>query len=164
MKIIKATILVLGAFSSFALYAGTQTAQLPVTASVAAKCNAITPNTLAFGAVDPIATGNIDVATTMTFTCTKNTAYWIALDGGQSGNVTARYMLNTANTDQLTYSIYTNSTRTQNWGVTNGVDTYNVASSLPGLQTVNVYGRVVVPQLTASNGSYNDSVTITLNF
>ena len=139
--------------------AATDTATLTVTASVAAVCN-VQSATLAFGTYDPAA-ANLDASTTINLTCTPGTNYDIGLDGGGSGNVSARQMAN-GGASTLNYGMYQDATRTINWGDTVGTDTITGVGA-GGLQSHTVFGRIPTGQFVAT-GAYNDTVTITVTF
>ena len=103
---------------------------------------------------------NIDQSSTITVTCTTGAAYNVGLDGGGSGNINARRMIN--GTNNVGYQLYSNSARTNVWGNTVGTDT--VAGSGNGTsQTLTVYGRVP-PQTTPVAAVYNDTVNVTVTY
>jgi spore coat protein U-like protein len=139
--------------------AATDTANLTVTASVAAVCN-VQSATMAFGAYDPAAPSDLDAATTINLTCTPGTTYDIGLDGGGSGNVSARQMLNGGAT--LDYGMYQDASRATNWGDSVGTDTVSGVGG-GGLQSHTVFGRIPTGQFV-STGAYIDTVTITVTF
>jgi spore coat protein U-like protein len=112
-----AAVLVAGDGDTPAL-AATDTATLTPSASVAGVCT-IQATTLAFGAYDPTAPGDLDATTTVNLTYTPGTPYDLGLDGGGSGNIAALQMTNGPAT--LDYSMF--AARTVNWDDTVGVDT-----------------------------------------
>jgi spore coat protein U-like protein len=114
---------------------------------------------LDFGTQGPLV-ANIDQTSTITVTCTTGAAYNVGLDGGGSGNINARRMIN--GTNNVGYQLYSNSARTNVWGNTVGTDT--VAGSGNGTsQTLTVYGRVP-PQTTPVAAVYNDTVNVTVTY
>ncbi len=137
----------------------TVTTTFPVSATVAASCQ-VTATALAFPNYDAIAGAAVDGQSALTVTCTKASPYTIALDAGANSALAtagARAMVSGAN--HLDYNLFSDVGRTTLWG---GATT--VAGTGTGLaQTVNVYGRIPagqnVPALT-----YNDTVTVTVNF
>lgn len=137
--------------------AGTDTDHLTVTARVQSGCS-LAGGTLDFGAyvsgqpTDLDATGAINFVNcsgTLTFT----------LDGGLSGSVAARAMQ--AGSSRLSYQIYRNPTRTAVWGT--GSDAHGVILLTPQSGSVQVYGRIPRGQ-AVPDGTYTDTVTITLSF
>lgn len=166
IKTTKICLLTLGLIASYAGHAATITTSFQVTADIAAKCNTVTANTLAFGTFDPVAATNLDVNTTMAVTCSRNTPYTIALNGGSTATGTIANRLMTNGTDTLQYQIYTTTGRTIVWG-----DGTGTSQTVPGTgsgvaQTVNVYGRIPGTQVPANPpvGSYTDTITVTVTF
>ncbi|MDH3791573.1 MAG: spore coat U domain-containing protein [Rhodospirillales bacterium] len=150
---------VLGAGSwSMPAFALTDTANLTVSASVAAVCN-VQAATLAFGAYDPAA-ADLDAITTVDVTCTPGTTYDVGLDGGGGADVANRQMANGGAT--LNYSMYRDAARTLNWGDTVGVDTVGGAGG-GGVISHTVYGRIPTGQFVAT-GAYGDTVIITVTY
>jgi spore coat protein U-like protein len=102
------------------------------------------------------ATGNVSV------TCTNSAPYTIALDGGvaAASDPTQRKM--TRASEEVVYGLYQNSSRTQPWGDSPGVNTASsTGTGLP--QNFTVYGRVPAQQ-TPSPGVYSDTVVVTLSY
>ncbi|MBF7979262.1 MULTISPECIES: spore coat U domain-containing protein [Rahnella] len=92
--------------------------------------------------------------------CVNGLAYKIVMDGGSSGVVTARRMVNTTNSAvSLQYNLYTTAARTTVWDNTTGVsNTGNGAD-----QWATVYGRVPA-QTTPAAGVYQDTVNVTVSW
>ena len=138
--------------------AGTATANLGVSASVAATCT-ITTSAVAFGTY----TGSqVDATGSVTAKCITGTAWTIGLGTGTGPDATTsnRKMSSGANT--LGYSLYSDSTRATNWGNAIGTDT--VAGIGTGAsQNQTVYGRIPGGTVTAT-GNYSDTVVATINF
>jgi spore coat protein U-like protein len=136
----------------------TSIAAFSITATVVPSCT-ITANTLSFGAY----TGTAASATsTLSVKCSNGTPYNVGLDPGQASGatVTTRKMVKGSKT--LNYSLFSDSGRTTNWGITVGTDT--VAGTGTGLaQTLTVYGQVPGGQKPAA-GSYADTVTATITY
>jgi spore coat protein U-like protein len=94
--------------------------------------------------------------------CTSGASYTVALDGGTTGatNPTQRKMSQA--TEQVTYGLYQNSSRTLPWGDSSGG--FAATGSGSGLsQNLTVYGRVPA-QNTPSAGTYTDTVVVTLSY
>jgi spore coat protein U-like protein len=155
--------------------AATATANLVVTASVAAKCT-ITTSPLDFGAYDPVvanattaqnATGSVTVA------CTKgSTGLSIGIGNGNNFSGGTRRMAGGG--DFLTYAIFRPPDNTPGtacafpgtlaWGTTIGTDTLaltNAASKSP--RTYNVCGTIPAGQ-DVTVATYGDTVVATINF
>ncbi|HUP91869.1 MAG TPA: spore coat U domain-containing protein [Solimonas sp.] len=143
-------------------YAATATTSFNVTASVIDVCT-VTASTLAFGTYNPIAATNLDGTSTVGVLCTLNTPYNVRLAAGTNGSsVTARKMIRASGTELMSYSLFRDSSRSQNWGVTDNTDTSNgTGSGL--LQNITVYGRIPASENVPA-GSYSDSVLVTVNY
>ncbi len=148
-----------------AAYAATSTTTFTVGATVADSCS-VTANALSFGSIDPLvnATTNTDATTTIDVTCANGTTYDVGLDaGGATGaTVTTRAMTDGVS-GALSYSLYSDTGRTTNWG--NTVDTDTVSGTGTGAaQTLTVYGRVPSGQETAPTGTYTDTINVTVTY
>ena len=62
----------------------------------------------------------------------------------------------------VSYNLYRDAARTQEWGTTVGTNTGTGAGN-GQIQTIPVYGRVA-PQATPAPGVYTDTITITVTF
>ena len=153
--------LTLLAFAVSTAQAATVTNTMPVKIVIQNACNVTTtaPTTLDFGTQGPLV-ANIDQTSTITVICTTGAGYNVGINGGSSGSVTARTMLNGAT--PVNYSLFRDSARTLNWGNTVGTDT--LAGTGNGTsQALTVYGRVP-PQTTPAAATYNDTVTVTVTY
>lgn len=114
-----------------------------------------------FGNYDGFSTTNLDSSSTITISCApSNTSYTISLDGGLHGPINNRTMRAANGNDKLTYNLYTDASRSIIWGNGSGsTQTVPGSSSFP----ITVYGRIP-PGQNAGVSSYNDIVTITVNF
>jgi spore coat protein U-like protein len=155
--------------------AGSQPANLAVTASIAANCT-ISTTAVAFGAYDPVVT---NAATALNGTgsviigCTKGSAPTITLSLGANASGAQRNMLNGSNTDLLAYQLYqpTNNTTpstctfpgTTVWGTTGANIFTPLAPGSKASRTFMVCGTVAAGQ-DVSVGSYSDTVVATVNF
>lgn len=143
-----------------ALGTSPQTTTLPITASIAARCQ-VSAAGIAFGNYDP--TANSDQTGSISIQCTKGTAATISLDEGLFG--AGRQMTRTAAPlDTLTYELYSDVAGGTVWGSGNGGATvpYNAADS--STQILTVFGRIPSGQITATVGDYSDTVTVTVTF
>jgi spore coat protein U-like protein len=161
-----------GITASLALLAGspvfaTSTTQsLSVTASVSNTCAFNTVNSLAFGAYDPTilnAQGGSDlsVGTTFSITCTNNASVTIGMDSGLHESGGSREMVSGANS--LSYALYQDANHGTGWGNNDGNGAAETTTGTGAAQTINVYGVVPKGQ-SAPNGTYSDTVTITLTY
>ncbi len=141
--------------------AGTVTATMPVTITIQNACDvsSVAPTTMDFGTQGPL-TSAVNQTSTISVTCTSGAAYNIGLDGGSSGNINGRTMVNGSNS--VAYQLYSDANHTTVWGNTIGTDT--VASTGTGSsQAFTVYGRVPA-QATPPAGTYNDTVNVTVTY
>jgi spore coat protein U-like protein len=158
---------VLGAGS--ALAASPTTGSFTVTAAIQKNCTIVSSPTLDFGNVDPTLTTDIDVSVSLVNRCTKGTSFTIALDDGLTGAFTGRKMESAgANTDQLSYNLYTDAARTTVFGDGTGA-TSTASGTGAGMvgagndQTTVIYGRLTQGE-DVSADNYSDTVAITITY
>ena len=154
--------------------AATATANLVVTATVAAKCT-ITTTPLDFGEYDPVvanATTALNATGSVTVACTKgSTGLSVGLDNGGNFSGTRRMA---GGGDFLGYAVYRPPNNTPGtacsfpgtlaWGTTIGTDTLaltNAASK--AARTYNVCGTIPAGQ-DVTVATYSDTVVATINF
>jgi spore coat protein U-like protein len=162
----KRTVLILATFALLAMvapaFAQTATANLAVTANVAAACS-VSTTAVAFGAYNPIDPNPLLGVGSIVASCTKGTGSRIDLSSGTgSGTTTGRKMTGSLGT--LNYNLYTDASRTTTWGDNIGAPGLVIPmapDSTP--RTFPVYGKVPAVQ-DAFAGSYADSVLVTVNF
>ena len=156
--------------------ANTATANLAVSASVAANCT-ISTGALSFGAYDPVVTNAAAALNagngSVTIACTKGSAPSITLDLGANAVSTQRNMKNTANTDVLGYQLYQPPNTTPGtactfpgstvWGTTVAQTFTPTSPASKASRTYNVCGTVSGGQ-DVSVGTYQDTVVATVNF
>lgn len=147
-------------FSSAAL---ADTDSMTVSADVSSSCE-VTADNLAFGTVNVLSADPVAATSNISVTCTADTAYDIGLDGGNSADVAARYMTDTATTpNQLNYNLYQETTHDTVWGNTDGTDT--VAGTGTGsAQGHTVYGEVVGGQSGLPSGTYDDTINVAIYY
>ena len=161
--ILAAPVLAMGFFGASEIRAAIQTDTFDVTATIIASCS-ITANDLSFGNYDPLSATALDQTSTISVTCSNGADYDIQLSGGISADVNARTMDDDATgTNLLNYSLFRDSGRTDNWGVSNGIDTYQ-GTGTGSAQTITVYGRIPAGQTTPPIGAYTDTITATIEY
>lgn len=153
--------------------AQTAGATVNVSATVNSQCNVLSPSlTMAFGAVDVLASGGKDAPVTLRVQCNKGAAAGISADnGGNFGNGTRRL---TNGTDTLGYSIlqptgatFSGCPATIAAGTELGstaLDVRSLWTASGGPRDITLCGRLETPQESASGGSYTDTVTITVSY
>jgi spore coat protein U-like protein len=85
----------------------------------------------------------------------------ISLDNGSNGGLgpTTRYMIN--GTNKVQYGLYQDSAYATSWGSGSAKLTTNVTAVST---TFNVYGEITAAAPAAIQGSYSDTVTITITY
>ena len=164
MKRTVLSLIAIAAISAPVFAANSQSANLNVTASVAANCT-ITTSPVAFGAYDPVtanaatdltASGSVNVA------CTKGTAATIDLGTGSNFLGGTRRM--GSGSDFLNYSLFKDAALTQAWGtgIAGGTTAaYNAPNK--NVNSVTVFGMVPQAQ-DVTVGAYADVVVATINY
>lgn len=135
--------------------AATQTANLGVSANIAGTCS-IGVGSMAFGAYSGAA---LNGTATFTVNCTSGIGYAISANNGNNFSTTRRLTSGAGNF--LSYSLYTEATRTTTWDTTAG---HTVLGSGSGAdQTITVYGTIPATQ-SANTGNFSDTVTMTITY
>ena len=158
--------------TSVPAYAGSASANLGVSASVAANCT-ITTAPVAFGAYDPIVT-NASTALSgtgsVTIACTKSSVPTIGLGLGANAVGAVRNMV--AGGVSLPYELYQAPTNvagaacgalTTVWGTSGAGLLTTVAAPSKAARTYNVCGSIPAGADVAA-GAYADTVVATVNF
>lgn len=147
-----------------AAFAATATANLSISASVAAVCT-VSTSPVAFGAYDPVvanAAAALNANGSVTVACTKGAS--ATVDLGVGGNLSGGSRRMAAGANFLNYALYQDAALTTVWGsgMTGGsTKTYNSTSKAPTALTV--YGSIPAGQDVAV-GSYADTVVATVNY
>ena len=125
-----------------------------VSATVQATC-VISATAMGFGTYTGLAATS---TSSVSVTCTNTTAYNVALNAGTSSGatVTTRKMTGPSSAT-LNYSLYQDSARSVNWGVTTGTDTVTGTGN-GSAQALTVYGAIPAGQYVAP-GAYSDTIT-----
>lgn len=136
----------------------TATTSFLVTATISNACT-ISASNLNFGTY----TGAVLNSTSMiSVSCTKNAPYYVGLDPGRATGATVTTRKLTSGTHTLNYALYSNSTRTTNWGNTVGTDTVTGTGS-GNSQSLTVYGQIPAGQ-SLIPGTYSDTITATITY
>jgi spore coat protein U-like protein len=150
--------------------AGTQTANLGVSATVIKNCSAATTTAVAFGNYTPTGGGAlINANGGVSIACTKSTTFTVSLGGGSTtgGNIAQRLMGDGAG-DTLQYNLYTDATYATVFGDGTGTSkTVNGAGKGMGTQVnTTVFGQMVDSPTNAAvpPGAYTDTVLATVTF
>lgn len=155
-----ASFIVVGScLSSKTAEAATTSSTFNVTATVQATCTVSATN-LAFGVYTGVqATGT----TAISVSCTNTTAYQVGLNAGTTSGatVTTRQMTGPS-AALLSYALYRDAARTQNWGNTAGTDTVSGTGD-GNTRSITVYGNVPAGQYVTP-GSYSDTIVVTVTY
>jgi len=150
--------------------AGTESGVVVVTASIPPSCT-IGTAAIAFNSYDPVnvhATVPDDQTGDIVIRCTKGaTGISIGLGNGANNTGSQRRMVNSSDpTTTVDYEIYKETARSTVWGPgdggshRSGADMNGTGSNV----TVTMFGRIPPHQLTATAGSYNDTLVSTILF
>jgi spore coat protein U-like protein len=159
-----AMLMLLVAVSSRSDAAGSASANLSVSASVANNCT-ISTSPLAFGAYDPVvanASTNLDATGMVTVACTKGATATIGLGLGSNASGNTRRMTD-GSSNFLSYEVYQDSSRSTIWGNSGAELLSPSAAPSKAMRDFTVYGRIPSNQDVPA-GSYGDTVTATVNF
>lgn len=137
----------------------TVTGEFGVLATVVAGCTVSATN-LAFGNY----TGAVNNSTsTLSVICTSGTTYTVSLNAGLAtgATVTNRSMTGPGSA-LLRYSLFSNSTRTTNWGNSSATNWVNGTGN-GTTQPFTVYGQIPAGQYVKP-GSYTDTITVSVAY
>jgi spore coat protein U-like protein len=145
--------------------AATSTGNLGVSATVATNC-VLTVATLNFGTYRP-GNGNRNANGAIRVRCTNGLAYTVSLGTGLAPAATDTNRGMQRGAALLSYQLFKNAARTQNWGQTLVAD--RMAGTGNGLGTDNlmrVFGRIPDSgsNLLAVAGVYTDTVMVTVTY
>lgn len=141
--------------------AGSSSFGFAASASVSATCNpSFAVQDIDFG-THGLLTASIDTTATVSPQCTNTTPYQVGLDNGLYAVGNTRRMRSSGGR-HVGYELYRNAGRSQRWGNTPNTDT--VAGTGTGSpQSLPIYARVA-PQTTPPEGTYSDTVTVTIYY
>jgi spore coat protein U-like protein len=137
---------------------------LLVPATARAACT-ISVTSVSFGSYDVYTSSPDDSTGTVTYRCgASNNNITVTLSSGAAGTFSLRTMKQGVS-DQLSYNLYTDATRTTIWGDGTAGTSFYSASNPPKNQDVvlTVYGRIPAQQ-DARIGAYTDTVVATIQF
>ncbi|XUY29093.1 Csu type fimbrial protein [Agrobacterium sp. rho-8.1] len=138
------------------------TTTFAVQMTIQGECKINSAGTLNFGN-RVLLDSNVDQTSDIVVLCTASTPFTIGLSAGSGANATvSNRLLTSAGGATIGYSLYTNSARTSVWGNTVGVDR-QASTGTGAAQNFTVFGRVAA-QTTPVIGTYNDTVTVTINY
>jgi len=144
---------------------GSVTTNMAVSAKVVHFCKTQSASVLKFE--DFRADTAKDTTATVSVACTSTSPIEILLGAGANGgSASGARKMSDGGSNTIDYNLYSDSTRTVNWGDTTGSAGNTVTGSGAGLGTAvenTVYGRIPV-QEGAVPGSYTDTVLVTINY
>jgi len=139
---------------------------LAYSSAVQAVCTVLT-TPVTFGSYDVFSSSPLDAEGSITVSCNENPPSTVVVSiesSPNSGSFDPRMMKLIAGSDMLEYNFFTDTSRTQIWGDGSGstfMQSRRVHKNKPWTQPV--YGRIP-PLQDASAGSYNETVTVTINW
>jgi spore coat protein U-like protein len=139
--------------------AATASGTLSVSVVVQPSCT-VSGATLDFGTYSSGQAGDLTGFTRINYNNCPTGQLRFELNGGANGTTTTR-KLSDGKGGLLSYGIFRDSARTQNFG--QGSDARLVTLSAPGSGQISVYGKIPGGQVVAG-GTYTDTVVITLDF
>jgi spore coat protein U-like protein len=149
--------------------AGSDTANLTVTANVNATCKLSNSVAVAFGTYDPVlanASTPLDATGSFDIKCTKGSSGTMKLGSGlYNANAvgTTRALKAASSANYLNYDLYTSNARSTVWNDTTNTVVYGPAANASA-STQTVYGRIPAAQVNAVADSYADTVVVTVTY
>ena len=144
-------------------YAQPATSSLSVSATVTSNCT-VSTSPLDFGDVNTLSGSNVDGTGGITVTCTNGTDWEAAAGVGSGSGATLLSRRMTFGSNLLSYSLYTDATRTSVWGDGTGTTSLITNTGTGGAQNVTIYGRIGSGQSSAPAGGYADTVSVTITY
>ena len=143
------------------------TAFLLAYSTVAQAVCTVSTTPVTFGSFDVFSPSPLDAEGSLTVSCNQAPHPTVAVSietSPNSGSFDPRMMKLTAGSDMLEYNFFSDTSRTQIWGDGSGstfMQSNTVKKNKPW--TLAVYGRIP-PLQDVSAGSYNETVTVTINW
>lgn len=141
---------------------GSYSEPFTVTATVTTTCS-ISASNLNFGNYNGTV---VNSSTTLSVTCTNKTTYSIGFDNGQHSayiGAWAKYMMGPSS-NLLRYHIYTDCTRSTEWGNTSQGGVQVAGTGTGTAQSIPVCGTIGAGSYGSVPGYYSDTETITLTY
>jgi len=136
-------------------------ATLTPTVEVIDGCTVLTAE-MVFDVSAGAGAGPVDSSTQIDIECTRLALYRVDMDLGSNAAGTQRRMRN-ASGDFIPYAIYRNAARTQTWGSGWGNAPWGIAFGM-GRGSLTAYGRINSVPANLTPGTYEDIVTVSINF
>lgn len=128
---------------------------------IQAQCLAATGADLNFGIAGALQ-NNLDATSTIQVQCSATTPYNISFNQGVNASTVTGRQMRGSSSNLVGYGLYSDASRTSNWGNTVGSDT--IAGTATGApQKYTVYGRVPA-QPTPAPDNYTDVITVTITY
>jgi len=167
VKLAIAAGLVVGSVSvTMPAFASTKSTNLEVKASIGNAC-VVSTVALDFGTYDPNAAEALEGTGKIKTTCTSGASGTIKINKGTNGtgdneNPTRRMLHATAAEKYLSYDVFTDDGRTQQWNHTAIGDAE--LSGTGSEESLTVFGEITVGQTDAIAGDYADTLLVTINY
>jgi spore coat protein U-like protein len=149
--------------------AGTATANMTVTATVANTCTIATVTNVSFGTIPGYFTSAINATTNgeISVQCTSGDSYNITIGTGAHSTVNFRQMADSTATYFIEYVLYSDSGFSTKWG--NNTTQFGNAvlgTGTGSVQLYTVYAQIPIQALTPAPiaASYTDTVLITITY
>lgn len=130
---------------------------LAVPVAAGAACS-VTPQSVSFGSYDPLGASALDGVGSINVSCDAVTMMTVSLSSG-AGTFADRRMNGGAT--QLSYNLYTDTSRVTVWG--DGVGGGSTVSANSSNVDLTVYGRIPASQNVPAN-VYTDTITVTVTY
>lgn len=135
----------------------------PFTSSATVVNNClISATNVSFGTAG-VLSSSLTAAGSISARCTNGDAFRISLNGGASGNVAARTLLQQGGGGIVNYQLYTDSAYSVPWGDGTAGTSMVTGTGSGNAQAISVYGQVPA-QSTPAPGNYSDTITATIVF
>ena len=143
-------------------FAGIDTANMTVSATVPAICTIATTN-MNFGSYNSTQASSTLAQATITATCTGNTYAIVFLNSGANSGGNSQRKLQGSGTQVLNYNIFTEDDYNTVWGDGTGGTGLRAFDSTGTPQTLTAYGAIPPNQIVPV-GNYSDTVTVTITY
>lgn len=130
----------------------------------------VTAAPIAFGAYNGVTKAEVQTTTSVTVQCNDlllNTSFTVGVSPGQSGNATARYLVN--GPYKLTYQVYADSARTRiaGDGSAGTISPTGSVAAIAGIGTTSssvLLYPVIMSGQSPAPGAYTDSLTVLISY